>query len=132
MPALSEADWCNMQKIARTRKSVKKPHPERKVRIVEVPSDEIDVWTVRVQIAGETTLYDVCAAKTQTGPCWIVRKVLGSVEETIKQTPYVVVLDGDFGRSCTCKGCKYYGSCRHIDFLTALVEKGQLPDLWTE
>ena len=100
--------------------------PERSVKVTEVPDLEVSVWTVRVTCASDIDLYDVSPAVSPFGPCWLVRK-RPEAGQMPQSEPYEVHLDGDFGDTCTCKGAKYYGHCRHQDFIRALIQAGKLP-----
>ncbi len=117
----------------RTRKPAPKSRPARSVRVVEAPdANAPDVYTVRVDVAGEVDLYDVCrGVVADRYPVWMVRKQLGTLTETVAKEAYLVDV-GEFGTSCTCLAGKYRGTCRHIDFCRALVVAGKLPNIHEE
>lgn len=107
----------------RTRKP--RPRPERKLRVIS-RRPNVETITVRVTVGDEVDYYDVQPGLVGGQPVWLVSKVDPVTLELRQDVPYWVDL-GDFGESCTCKGCSYRGHCKHIDFLRVLSARGELP-----
>lgn len=49
------------------------------------------------------------------------------VRKENEEDGYFVVLDGPDSR-CSCKGCQYRGTCRHIQGINALIRAGKLTE----
>ncbi len=116
-----------------TRKPAPKSRPTRTYKIVEPATPECAVLTIRLTVAGESTTYDVTqGVMDDRFRVWLWRKVLTTLTATMAQKPYVTDVGGEFGDSCTCKGGKYHGHCKHIDGTRALIVAGKLPNIHEE
>ncbi len=96
--------------------------PVRTIAVTLRPSDVNPFYAVNVV---EKT------ARTVKSDTYFVRELandLGRAFEMRKageEEPYHVLLS-DAGQQCECKGFLKWGHCRHIEGLTALIQRGQL------
>jgi hypothetical protein len=100
-------------------KSARKPRskPARSLTVLEAPAARFDGFgAIRITEGKKVDLYLVA---------WAFEKLDGELN-TVET--YDVLLAGQES-SCTCKGNTYCGHCRHVEALTALDARGQLPRL---
>lgn len=97
------------------------PATARKVRGIRLttaaPAQPGDSFCVAITDGG--TDHYLC----QEQPCDRGRQF--EVRKENEEDSYFVVLDGANSR-CSCKGCQYRGSCRHLNGLWALIRAGKL------
>ena len=111
----------------KTRKLPKRP--ERRVGLLKpAVADTIgESYVLRVLVGDELSYYEV--SPSEFGPHWNVLKVGSDIDATLSQPIYRTTIDPEMGNSCTCPAGKYRGTCKHQDFLSALVAAKRLPDL---
>lgn len=93
--------------------------PGRTARILEREEGRV-AGVLQISDGGRTDRYAYCA--TGAG-AFIMTKV--EAAGCYPKATYRVTLDGDDSR-CECKSAAYRGTCRHIDVLMALGDKGKL------
>jgi hypothetical protein len=104
-----------------------RPKPERRIRIIEQPTDATDGWAaVEISVGKKTDAYLIHTIPTDfEGVTALEVEKLDANLEVIGQY-HVCLSDQPEDRRCECKGFLRHGHCKHVDGLGALASVGRL------